>query len=148
MTKIRVLTISVICLVLINLVLIGGILIGGPKPFREPKMFIIERLDFTTAQVLEYEDLIEVHKNDVAKNGKEIKALKDELYLTLIINDEAKQSKIIEEIVLSKKKIEILHLNHFKDIKLICKPEQQEKFSKLVEELPRLFLPPSHKKKH
>ena len=144
MTKVRVLTISVISLFLINLVLIGGILIGGPKPFNGPKMRIIDTLEFDSGQVIEFEKLISIHKNSILENENEIKTLKDELYYTLVTDDTVKQVEILEKIQIVKNRIELLHLSHFKDIKALCKPEQQKNYSKLVKELPRLFMPPNH----
>lgn len=147
MTKTRVLSISVICLVVINVGLILAILIGGPKHFKEPRLFIIETLHFDSNQVLEFEKLITAHKNELFKKSDKIKTLKDKLYLTLINNDTIREAETLEEIMRLKKNIEILHLSHFKDIKSICKPDQQEKFAKLIRELPQLFSDPRERQK-
>lgn len=147
MTKIRVLSIGVICLVLLNIALIAGVFIGGPRPFKAPKGFIIEKLELTPDQVIMYEKLIIAHRASVADNGKNIKELKHKLYQTLITGDKIKQLELLDEISKSQQMIELLHLRHFNDIKGLCTPEQQEKFSSLIEELPYLFAPPHHKKK-
>lgn len=147
MTKIRVLSIGIVCLMILNITLIIVVFIGGPKPFKAPRNFIIEKLEFTPTQVLMYEDLIVGHQASVSSNEKEIKNLKKALYETLITNDKIRQLELLNEISKSKQKIELIHLKHFEEIKGICKPEQQEQFMNLIEDLPRLFAPPGHNKR-
>ena len=148
MTKIRVLSIGIVCLIILNITLIIAVFIGGPRPFKAPRNFIIEKLEFTPSQVLMYENLIVEHKASITSNAEDIKKLKEALYKTLITNDKTRKLELLNEISKSKQKIELIHLKHFEDIKGICKPEQQEQFMDLVEELPRLFALPGHNKRH
>lgn len=141
MTKIRVLTISVICLVALNIVLIAGIFIGGISHHKEPKKIIIDKLELTASQVLEYEKSIKRHRNLIDDNEKQLFSLKQELHQTLISEDENIKQDLLKEISIIQLNIEQIHLAHFKEIKLICKPEQKEKFSSLINELPQLFNP-------
>lgn len=147
MTKIKILTISVICLAILNIVLVTSVLIGRPPRHKEPRYLIINMLDFDANQILKYESLIKKHSDLIAKEEVELKKSKQELYLTIKSNDTEKEAELLKEILDIQTNIELINLNHFKDIKSVCKPEQIVYYNSLIEELPHLFGRNNHKKR-
>jgi len=151
MEKTKLLTITDIKLLLINFETIGFLFFNGAKAQRlphdrpegthEPKEIIIERLHFDANQQKEYGQLIEWHRGEIRQLEDSIRVSKNELYLLLNDNkvDEKAKVTLINEIALFQKQIEATHFKHFEDIKKLCKPEQQEYFNELTEELGRLF---------
>lgn len=114
---------------------------GKHKQFVEgPKGIIIERLDLDKQQIAAYEKLIGQHKKDIRASDQKIIQLKKELY-NLLLNEsnEQKSDSLTAEIGRIQKQIETIHFKHFKDIKVICKPDQMEQFNSLVGKLGILF---------
>ena len=113
-----------------------------------PKKIIIEKLAFDKEQTVAYEKLIDQHKKDIRTNDQKIIQLKKELYSFLLEgNTKQKIDSLTIEIGRTQQEIERIHLNHFKDIKTICTPEQMPNFDLLVGELVILFNKKSHQKK-
>ena len=119
------------------------------KPYNDgPKKIIIEKLAFDKEQTVAYEKLIDQHKKDIRTNDQKIIQLKKELYSLLLEgNTKQKIDSLTIEIGRTQQEIERIHLNHFKDIKTICTPEQMPNFDLLVGELAILFNKKSHQKK-
>ncbi len=144
MNRLKLLKISVVVLVLINLILVAIVFIGGkhhPPRHHNEKQIIIERLDLNNDQVDIFEYSIEQHIHAIRAQEKELKRLKKELYLTLKSDDVEREKELLEELMKVKKKIEKIHLKHFKEIKGLCTEEQLPKFDALTEDLARIFAP-------
>ena len=151
MEKTKLLTITVIGLLLLNFATLGFLFFGGTKGHKpphdrpegrpKPREIIIERLHFDVNQQKEYGKLIEWHRGEIKQLEDSIKVSKNELYL--LLNDDKVDEKakvtLIDKTALFQKQIEAIHFKHFEDIKKLCKPEQQEYFNELTEELGRLF---------
>jgi hypothetical protein len=157
MERTKLLTITVIGLLLLNLVTLGFLFLNGPKPSRmphegrpQPKEIIIEKLHFDAVQQEAYEKLIHWHRGEINKLDDSIRQTKNELYAVLseeTINIKTKDSLLL---LLNsyQKQIEATHFKHFEDIKKLCKPEQQEDFKALTEELSRIFAPKPRRPRH
>lgn len=146
MKKIKVISIIAILLLAINVFWIWFFITHKPPHGRnhDPKKVIIEKLHLDEKQTNEYEKLIEGHREDIQNSEQQIMMLKNQLYLTL--KDNEKQNitdSLIAEI--GKVQIEIEHISykHFLDIKKLCKPEQENSFSELCNDIAKLFAPPS-----
>lgn len=116
---------------------------GGFNP-DEPKNIIIEKLNFDEQQVNSYQKLINQHRKDINENDAKILELKNELYSFL--KDDVKDNEIdslTTQIGKIQKQIELVHFNHFLDIKTLCKPQQLSNFNDLSNELTKIF---NHKK--
>lgn len=150
MEKTKLLTITVIGLLLLNFATIGFLFLNGPKGNRpphldrqEPKAVIIEKLHFDANQQKEYDKLIQWHHQEINQLDDQIRQTKNELYSGLSekeINIKTKDS-LITLLNSYQKQIEETHFKHFQDIKKLCKPEQQEDFKMLTEEMSRIFAP-------
>lgn len=147
MTKVRVLSISVICLALLNVVLLTSIFFAGPPRHKEPKHFIVKKLNLSPSQIIQYEEMINKHKDLITNEEKKLKNLKQELYLTIKTQNKNNETDFLKKITIVQTNIELIHLNHFKEIQSICKPEQLDNFNSLIEELPHLFGRKKHKKR-
>lgn len=116
---------------------------GGFNPDR-PKNIIIAKLKFNEQQVNSYQKLIDQHRKDIKENDAKILMLKNELYSLLNAdNNNTKIDSLTTQIGNIQKQIEVVHFNHFLDIKALCKPEQLPNFNKLSKELTEIF---NHKK--
>ncbi|WP_395633914.1 Spy/CpxP family protein refolding chaperone [Flavobacterium sp.] len=157
MERTKLLTITIIGLLLINLVTLGFLFLNGPKPGgmphegrRQPKTIIIEKLHFDAAQQNEYEKLIRWHRGAIDQLDDSIRQTKNKLYSGLSetnINTKTKDS-LIALLNAYQKQVEETHFKHFEDIKKLCKPEQQEDFKALTEELSRIFAPRPRRPRH
>lgn len=157
MERTKLLTITVIGLLLLNLATLGFLFLNGPKlgrlPHegrREPKEIIIEKLHLDAKQQAEYKKLIHWHRGEINQLDDSIRQTKNELYSGLSekkINSKAKDS-LIMLLNSYQKQIEETHFKHFEDIKKLCKPDQQEDFKELTEELSRIFAPKPRRPRH
>ncbi len=157
MERAKLLTISVIGLLLLNLSTLGYLFLNGPKGDRppherrpEPKEIIIERLHFDANQQKEYVKLIQWHRGEIDRLDDNIRQTKNELYIQLSekeINIKIKDS-LIALLNSYQKQIEQTHFKHFEDIKKLCKPEQQDDFVILTEDLSRILAPKPRGPRH
>lgn len=151
MTKLRLLIIAVVGLLLINFAVVSWFFFEPAQPTQHadrkpmgqdgPKRLIIERLHFSTEQVAAYEALIKDHRSSVRATEDSIRIAKNSLYQTLNGNDVAKKDSLIAQINHLQKQMELIHYNHFADIRSICKPDQLNAFNQLTHDLARFFSP-------
>ena len=153
MNKTRILSILVIALIVLNIVLISVFVIKKPhhpphhRKHEGPKNVIIKKLHFDDTQISAYEALIKAHRTKIHSKDLELRKAKKELYFLLNKNDSNKIDSLISNINNVQKEIEVLHFNHFLDIKKLCKENQLNHYNELTHELARLFAPPHMQKK-
>ena len=151
MSKIKLISIIAISLLVTNLALIGFVFFGKSK--HQPidrKYVVIEKLNFDDNQIVEFEKLIDWHHKEIISTDSELRTLKNKLYSTLITDTlVGLRDSLISEIGKKQMKIETIHLNHFTNVKKLCRPEQQAAFKEFTTELARFLspLPPPHKRK-
>ena len=162
MTKVRLLTLSVIGLLILNIAMVVGMVIANPSgpvengdigdpkgPRRKaPKEIFIERLEFDEGQVTQLEEAIKIHQGRVRPNDRELRKTKQDLYQTLNQEDQSGKDTMIRKIIDHIYQIETAHYDHFLDIKAICREDQLPAYRELTRDLPRIFAPkPPPKKK-
>lgn len=150
MKKTTLLTVSLVILILLNLLLLGSIFLGtkqGPPlgegtGMQRPREIIINELQFDDEQIKRYDILIQEHRSKINKLDKSIRDNKEKLY-GLLAKDFTQNEKdsLIAVINNYQREIEILHFEHFLEIKKICKQNQLESFKSLALEFPKLFGP-------
>jgi len=151
MSKIKLLSIITISLLVTNLALIGFVFFGKSK--HQPidrKYVVIEKLNFDDNQIVEFEKLIDWHQKEIRATDREIRTLKNKLYSTLITDTiEGLRDSLISEIGKKQMKIETIHLNHFTQVKKLCRLEQKAAFEDFSTELAKFLSPspPQHKRK-
>jgi len=148
MTKINLLTIAVVTLLVLNLCIVGFLFFQKPHleddrhpPFghKTPKDEIIEMLHFDNEQVAHYELLIHKHRTSIRDLDDNIQNTKSELYQTLQTENGSKKDSLINQLASLQKKIEETHLEHFIEIKKLCKPNQLDDFNELTMHLAGFF---------
>lgn len=157
MEKQKLVTFSIIALLVINIGTLGFLLFSGPKKGHfppdggrpQPREIIIEQLNFDKKQQADYEVLIRQHRKQITATEDKIRDAKNELYLLLNSTsvDTTKKDSLVNVLGQYQKEIELIHFNHFNDIKKLCKPEQLHDFDSLTKELSRLFSKP-HPPRH
>jgi hypothetical protein len=136
-------SIVAVALVISNLVLVGFLFFDKAKPKHEgPKNHIIEVLHLDQAQVAQYDILIADHQKQIREQEGQLMNAKNALYATVV--DEPSDSLIQGlkmNVSSAEEKIQDIHLNHFREIKKLCKPEQLPAFESLMNEVGFLFAP-------
>lgn len=153
MSKLKLLSIAVIGLLVINIVIVGFLLMkkppippfgpGGRPPMNQegPKKIIIERLHFDKEQTDAYEKLIDAHQASVRILNDSIKMAKNDLYRSLQSETFTGKDSLINQLGRLQKQVELLHYEHFAEIKKLCKPDQLNSFNDLTKDLARFFAP-------
>lgn len=151
MSKIKLLTISVIGLMIVNLGMVAFLLLQKP-PFRPdgrpplektgPKKIIIDKLHFDAEQAVQYEHLIDQHQLIIKPLNDSIKIVKNNLYQSLANENDSIKNSLIAKLGLLQRQVELTHYEHFLAIKKLCKLDQLEDFNKLSKELAGFFAPP------
>ena len=148
MSKIKLLTISVIGLMIVNLGMVAFLLMqkhpfrpDGRPPMEQkgPKAIIIDRLHFDKEQTVQYEHLIEEHQTAIKSLNDSIKTVKNNLYQSLSNENDSVKDSLITTLGLLHKQIELTHYEHFAAIKKLCKPDQLEYYNSLTKELAQFF---------
>jgi len=146
MNKLKLLTYSVIGLLMLNVGIICFLFFSRPnrnpeQNNRSPKEIIIEKLQFDANQIVKYESIIKIYRDQVDSLDIRNKEIKSELYSQLkssVVNNAIKDS-IINLFSENQKRIELAHFKHFQDIKSICNASQLKNFNILTEELGKMF---------
>lgn len=156
MSKTKLLSIAVIGLLVINIAIVGFLLLKKPPirpegrppmgqdgrpPMQDegPKKIIAERLHLDKEQVAAFEKLIIAHQGSVNALDDSMRNAKNDLYLSLQSETFAGKDSLVNLLGALQKKIELIHYEHFADIKKICKPDQLGDFEKLTNELSGFF---------
>lgn len=142
MSKIKLLSIAVIGLLIINLCIVGFLLFRKPlhpqgglrhlPGMGGPKNKIIETLHFDSDQVVKYESLIDQHKEKTRQLRDNIREIKSQLYQTLNEENGGSRDSLINQLGILQKEIEVVHYDHFTQIKKLCRSDQFEYFDALI----------------
>jgi len=123
---------------------ISAFILFSNKPNRPdhggPREYIIDKLDLSEKQVIQYDSLIDWHRSSIRNAEEQIFTLKSLLYSSLDAKDESVDS-IITAINNVQHDLEKIHVKHFRDIEKICNDDQKNKFKSLSLELSSLFKP-------
>jgi len=132
--KNRWLTGLVLLLLLANVASIAMFWIGKkaadspPVNKGRPDQFLIKELNLDTLQQQKLKSLVREHRSNSETIRQDIKKAKDAFFDLLqqpTITDSAKQ-KAAAAISLYTEKLDLLTLNHFQEVRKICRPEQQQ----------------------
>lgn len=144
-SKIKVLTILVVFLLCINVGIVAGMLtITDWKEIElrrdrkhGPKQFIINQLQLTKEQQIVFESLKDEHFNEMIRIRKEIKASKSALYdlLKEMETDSIKYNQLMSDIIRCEARLEKITFMHFKKLRAICNPSQQQQFDIIIDKV-------------
>lgn len=151
MSKVKFLTLLSATLALINIALIGFFLLRPQhgKKRNSPKAYILKQLNLDKEQVAQYDGLIEMHQKKRRALNQQIMELRKELYPVVLKEENlVRKDQILVQLNAVHQNLELLHLEHFEQVKKICRVDQRKQFDALVDELTHLFAAKRQKKKH
>lgn len=150
MSKSQFKTFLIVALLISNLTLIGFQLFSKPERRHghpEPQAIIIKRLGFDAQQIKAYKKLIDEHQKVIHEKDFEIRQLKQQLFIHLSPETPAEFSdSIFQKLGQVQSQIEKNHIQHFKDLRKICRKDQLPRFEKLSKELGKIFSTPPIRK--
>lgn len=147
MSKTRLVSLFSIGLLIVNIALIWILFIRKPVPPMHrrpgnhdgPEQIVIDKLNLNGEQIKKYEEYISWHKQRISSSEHKLLTLKQQLYLRLSEDNAAiSNDSLLNEIGKEQVQIELIHFQHFQDIKELCNDDQKpafEEFSKNITEL-------------
>lgn len=142
MNKIKVYSYALVVMFLANMAWLFMFLGSSKHRPEGPKVIIAETLGFDKSQMKAYDELIASHRTSIKQYDDSIQVYKSNLYLHLNTSDTLVQKRCIDKINQFQKSIEYTHLQHFNEIKQLCKSDQLESFDRLQRNLAELFKMP------
>lgn len=152
MERTKLLTLFVIGLFLLNLFTLGFVLLKsdsvrlpdrsqGPPEGEGPARLIMQRLHFDEQQKQQYQVLIDEHQKQTRLLNEKTARLYRNYYGLLAETppDSVQANALSQQIADNQRAIAELNFAHFKELKALCRPDQQAYFTQLVDELARLF---------
>ena len=148
MTKINLLTFSLIAMLILNLGIVGYLFFQKPvvldqthPPFGHegPKNEIIRMLHFDNEQIQQYKLTIDKHRATIRQLNENIELTKSALYYTLQKEADPQKDSLLNQLAFLQKEIEQTHYAHFVEIKKLCKPNQLDDYNELTSQLARFF---------
>ncbi|MDG1780959.1 MAG: hypothetical protein P8H59_08400 [Flavobacteriales bacterium] len=107
----------------------------------EPRNKMIQLLELSDDQVVAYDVLIGEHQHAVKALDQRVDSLKGALYEQLKGElNERKKDAIVTELSHVHTEIDLIHFNHFTDIKALCDHEQKANFDNLIEDIQQMFM--------
>jgi Spy/CpxP family protein refolding chaperone len=136
--KNKLLTWLVLLLVIINIGSMIFIWMGKPKhekPMQgSPKDFLSRELKFDEKQQVQFNKLVDEHRDQANEVRKKIKEEKEEMYGLLKSSDITDSLKIsaVAHVAEATKELDLITLNHFEKVRNICTPEQKKKLDHIM----------------
>ncbi|MDB4162010.1 hypothetical protein N9772_06565 [Bacteroidia bacterium] len=142
MNKTKLYGVLAIVFLLINLMLVGFMLTKGGKRGQHknsPKEIIITRLNLDSNQRTAYEVKVQEHRSLVNNTREKIRAEKSKLNSLLKTGNREQADSFSAVIAGLHREMELGFFNHLMDIKSICKPEQMDNYTTLVDDINTIF---------
>jgi len=120
----------------------------GPKG--SPREFLDNALELDSSQLDAFQALIEKHQASARPLKKEIRTAKENLFQLLkqpVIPGPEKM-KAVQAITLNIQALELLNLDHFQQLRVLCNEKQKKKFDGLLDQLAGLMATPSNADGH
>jgi hypothetical protein len=120
----------------------------GPKG--SPREFLVNALELDSSQLDAFQALIEKHQASARPLKKEIRTAKENLFQLLkqpVIPGPEKM-KAVQAITLNIQALELLNLDHFQQLRVLCNEKQKKKFDGLLDQLAGLMATPSNADGH
>ncbi|MFN8343901.1 MAG: Spy/CpxP family protein refolding chaperone [Spirosomataceae bacterium] len=137
----RYLWLVILGLLLLNLGLLGWIWFAPQKRPREggtPASFLEKELHFTAKQKEQFRLLREDHHTKTEAVRDSVREMKKQFFEHLgEPMSEAAIEKVTSEIALKMARIDKITFQHFRQVRQICTPAQQQKFDSIIDEMLR-----------
>jgi periplasmic protein CpxP/Spy len=129
----------VVCALLLNVATLCFLLFNKQKPPKLPLEVLIEALDLDKEQSAKMTVLKNNHSAERSNLRDEISKNRRLLYKDFTTTTPAQIDSANATIARLYQQIEDLNFQHFKDIRALCRPEQQVEFDNLLLEIVRLL---------
>lgn len=152
--KNKLLTWLVVALLVANAVTILFFWINRPErmqgPKGSPRKFLVNALELDSSQLIAFQALIEKHQASARPLKKEIRTAKENLFQLLKqpVIPEPEKMKAVQAITLNIQALELLNLEHFQQLRVLCNDKQKIKFDGLLDQLAGLMATPSNADGH
>lgn len=115
-----------------------------------PREFLVNALELDSSQLIAFQALIEKHQASARPLKKEIRTAKENLFQLLKqpVIPEPEKMKAVQAITLNIQALELLNLEHFKQLRALCNEKQKKKFDGLLDQLAGLMATPSNADGH
>jgi protein CpxP len=128
---------SVALLVLCNVALILTIWLKpgpvGRNGSNAPRDYVISHLKFSDDQVMQYDVLIKAHRRAMNSLKKESTHYRQLLFGSLAMGgNNVNTDSLIRLIAKDQTQVELITYNHFKQVRSLCTPEQQQEFDLII----------------
>lgn len=156
MENTRFLKITIIVLLLVNIATLIFMLTGHkrheghipPPPHGRAGAFefLTQELKLDEAQIKQFDEMRKQHHENVRNVQEKSRDLHHRFFDLLATSDSAGAVQLADSMAQIQKQIELLTFGHFKQVRDICKPDQQKKFDAVINEALRMMAPkpPSH----
>ena len=116
---------------------------GRPPQRQEAADYIIKQTGFDSSQERQYRILIKEHQEKAGKLRDEIRQAKDRFFDLIGQGNASDSLKKVYAADASAKtaELDLLTMDHFEKIKALCRPDQLEKFEKVIREAVHMMGP-------
>jgi periplasmic protein CpxP/Spy len=114
------------------------------QPKGSAKEFLIKELKLDTAQQAQLEVLVKEHRQAAEQIREKIKNAKESFFDLLKqanVTDSVKQAAT-RNVSSYTEELDLLTLNHFQKIRILCNAEQQKKFDEIIHDITRMMAQP------
>lgn len=149
-TQRRLLILAVVVLLLLNLATLGTFWFfrsGKSKTSsfqdrpHKVETFLIDKLAFDSLQSKELRRLMEEHRAGARRILKSMQASREMLFNPVFLTDSMEVDQITGKIATAQAALDKATYYHFKSIREICNPDQQQKFDAIVKDVIRRHHP-------
>ncbi len=114
---------------------------GGPPG---PGGFLIKSIGFDVAQQTQFARLRDAHQQASRDFRERNGALRSRFYDLLAMNqvDSTRVQQLVDSIGEGQKQMEMVTFQHFREVRALCRPEQQPKFDAVIGEALQTMQPP------
>lgn len=137
--------IAVVVLALVNLAVLTAIWTGRkrpPEPHSDARDFLIRELQLDAAQVRSFDSLRRLHFAVVDPLRENMQHQKEELFDQLQAPTDTVASGIAAAIGEAQTKIDWNTYQHFRALRALCRPGQQQRFDAVIQDVLRSMAPP------
>ena len=118
---------------------------GPPRPKGGPGKYLVETLQLDEQQQIAYTKIREEHQQKAREYQQESNARNKRLFdlLATPVVDSVRMFEIADSISIRQKAMELYTFEHFRALRAICRPDQQQKFDSIIGEAVKQMGPPS-----
>jgi protein CpxP len=119
---------------------------GNVKPFhpRDIQAYLVRELSLDPGQAARYDEMVQQHRKASDSLRRAVRSAKEEMFRHLRneqVGDDLVEQSARRAAALSTE-LDMRTMAHFRDIRKLCRPDQQERFDALLMEVARMMSAP------